>query len=843
MHETPPTDAPHRSPGPEGPGGDPPRREYGQKPPSIAPARPLSREERHLRIALFAGAALFALEAAIYVPEVFRGPAETRPFAINSVAKDVLFAALTALAAANLRRLSRLIGLVIAGHVVILTLLGLLVVLGDSGTSFPPPRWLADIAPFSEIAPEARLPVWLVSCAVATAVLIWLYRRALKVRYDLRYLCAIEHETVAAIADAIIVDPAVPPREVATAVDHYWASLDIGYKRRLRLALWLACFIPLRYRKPPLPLMERARRQEFIEQRLLLGVATRKLDPRFRMAVQSSIRFAIQMVYSAYYNDERSYAATGYERFSKRKNYPGDPPAHRPLRTIGPASVGKKWLDEDVVVVGSGAGGAVVARELVRRGRRVLIVERGRHIERSEFVEDEALMYSRLYSDGALQTSRDFTFQVLQGMCVGGTTVVNNGVSFRLPDDLLSVWNGPEFDAGLPPERLRRSFEAVESLIRVQPQTLKRPNPVKKRINDALPGEPLVPVSANIEDCYGCGYCNIGCRFGRKLSMLDGVLPETQVWADAERESRPGFLGRLEILPECRVTEILTHDDRATGVRCKLRLPDGGSQDIEISARTVVVAAGAIHSSRLLMQSGIGGSAVGAGLCANLGSHMTADFGDEGPPLRAFDGLQMSDYVRDGKPRDHVIETWFNPVMSQALVTPGWLGEHQRNMERYDRLGVLGVLVKSERNGNHVLRRRELVSGSEVAFTPSEGDLDRLLEGLREAGRMLLDAGAEHVMPLTFRYHEFRSAEELDELRLGRLVQDASDISVNTGHPQGGNAIGRQRGRGVVDERFRVHGYDNLYVCDASVFPTAIRVNPQLTVMALAHRAGSECIE
>lgn|SRR5687768_1929724 len=97
----------------------PARRRYEDAIPAIPPAPPLSRPERHLRIALLAGALLFAVEAAIYVPEVFGGPPDTRPFAINSVAKDVLFAALTALAAVNLRRLSRLIGLVILGHVVI----------------------------------------------------------------------------------------------------------------------------------------------------------------------------------------------------------------------------------------------------------------------------------------------------------------------------------------------------------------------------------------------------------------------------------------------------------------------------------------------------------------------------------------------------------------------------------------------------------------------------------------------------------------------------------------------------------------------------------------------------
>ena len=129
---------------------------------------------------------------------------------------------------------------------------------------------------------------------------------------------------------------------------------------------------------------------------------------------------------------------------------------------------------------------------------------------------------------------------------------------------------------------------------------------------------------------------------------------------------------------------------------------------------------------------------------------------------------------------------------------------------------------------------------TEISFTPSTGDLRRLLAGLRRAGKLLLkEAGADCVMPATFRYQEFTNPDQLDELDVGRFVKDASDISVNTGHPQGGNPISRDPQRGVVDETLRVHGFDNLHVCDASVFPTAITVNPQLTVMALAHYAAT----
>ena len=795
----------------------------------------MTREETHLKWFVTAAAVLFAIEAAIYVPEVFGGPPTTRPYAINSVAKDVLFCALTAVAAANLRRWSRLIAFVILGHVVIVVLLALALATGNSDFAFPPPHWLSDLIPALDPGGSARAWSWLAGATIATAALAWLYHRALKVRYDLRYLWPIEHDTLAAVADAILTEPRVPPHEIATAVDHYWAALDIGYKGRLRAALWLVCLLPLRWLRPPLPLISRDGARRVIERRFLRDIETRSGLGPLRTAAQSSIRFAMQLVYMGYYDDPRSYPDTGYERFSKRtgERPAGHQPQRRPLRTLPPPAADGSALRPEVIVIGSGAGGSVAAHVLADAGRDVLILERGRHIDPADFGEDEALQYARLYSDGALQLSRDFSFQVLQGMCVGGSTVVNNAICFDMPDRVLDHWNGPDLDAGLSPAAVRESFARVRALIGAEDQGKAPPNPIVERIG----GGGFHAVSANVHDCLGCGYCNIGCVYGRKLSMLDTVLPETQRATDRRRAREPGFRGRLEVLPDCEVTEIVTSGRHATGVRCRLR--DG--REVPIDADLVVVAAGAIHSSRILMQSGIGGDVVGRHLCANLGSHMTADWPDDLPPLRAFAGLQMSHYLDEAlTDGDHLIETWFNPLMSQALVMPGWLDEHQHNMHRYDRLGVLGVILPSTRNGDRVLRRREPLSGAEVDFTPSHHDIGRLLRGLRQAGTMMLEAGATRVMPLTFAYHEFHTPHELARLELGDLVRDAGDISVNTAHPQGGNPVSRDPARGVVDERFAVHGYENLYVCDASVFPTAVGVNPQLTVMALSHLAATQ---
>ena len=420
--------------------------------------------------------------------------------------------------------------------------------------------------------------------------------------------------------------------------------------------------------------------------------------------------------------------------------------------------------------------------------------------------------------------------------------MVNNGVCFKIPDPVLARWNNPPLDAGLVPELLDESFAAVCKLIGAEVQDPAVGNPIVTR----MPTAGFQPVTANLDGCLGCGYCNLGCAFGHKLSMLQRVLPDGQRHTDAERERNPDFRGRLEILPTCEVTAVRTRDGRATGIEAVLRLKDGGRRKLDIDADTVVLAAGAIHSSRILMASRLGGPLVGRGFSANLGSHMTALW-SHGDPVNAFQGLQMSHYL-DPERSDFVIETWFNPVMSQAMVMPGWLKHHERNMWRYTRLACLGVIVGSTRDDdpmrdkNRVLARRDLLSGSEINFTPSQRDLGVLLGGLRHAGKLLLKAGADCVMPATFAYHELRSCDELLSLKLGDLVKDDSDISVNTGHPQGGNPISCRRERGVVNERFQLYDVPNLYVCDASVFPTAITVNPQLTVMALAHYAASHHI-
>jgi choline dehydrogenase-like flavoprotein len=216
-----------------------------------------------------------------------------------------------------------------------------------------------------------------------------------------------------------------------------------------------------------------------------------------------------------------------------------------------------------------------------------------------------------------------------------------------------------------------------------------------------------------------------------------------------------------------------------------------------------------------------------------MGAPLTADF--DGEPLRSYDGLQISHYGIPQSEGGFVFETWFNPPVSQALNMPGWFEQHFANMERYDHLMAVGVLVGTASNGRII---RALTGGPGVDFRPQPKDLATLARGLKKLGGLLFDAGASRVMVNTWGAEEFTSAAELDAI--DTIAADPDHIALGTGHPQGGNAISRDPKKGVVGPDFRVHGYDDLYVCDASVFPTSLTVNPQLTVMALAHYAAQE---
>ena len=783
----------------------------------------LTAQERRLELVLRIFVVLFLAQAVVYPVLGLFGPAEF-PFVANSFAKDGLFCVLCFIAAGNVRQNGWATLLVIMGHVLIVAALLLMLAFGNHDSvanTFGAPAG-------TNLSATLQLLIWVAGASLVVLILSLLYHSAAKARYGLKYLWPHQHTTAMALADVLVIGPeeALTPEEVAAGIDDYLYSFSAHDKWKAGAAFSILSIYPLFRLRPPFAMMSPDRRLAFIERCFVADVVERRLPNWLRKFSQSILTGAQQMTIIGYYPDPRTAGSTGYVPFSKRKRYPKAIKQVGKLATLDvsrPNEVDADQITADLAIVGSGAAGSVLAYRLAEAGREVVLLEGGKYVNPRDFTEDERVQFSNLYSDGGMQMSTDARFQVLQGKCVGGSTVVNNAVCYDIPPRTLQRWNDPGgLDAGLDEQRFMKSFARLREWLPVYGQEDNKylevgGDKMAEGISElGLDGDGGV-VDANIKDCLGSGYCNIGCAYGKKLSALDNILPRAQ----------HDFPGSVRIFSECLAEWIETRGGRATAVGCSLS--DGRS--LRVAANTVVVAGGAVASSLLLQRSGLGGRLVGRNMSFNVGAPLTAEFDEE---LNSYDGLQITHGYRPTGEDQLILESWFNPVGAQALLMPGWFSDHFHNMRRYAHLSCIGVVVGSQRDGR--VRPGLFGRGMKLSYEPSKSDLKLIIKGNKLAARIHFASGARRVMPMTFGFRSYTSIEQLDEL--DEIVRDNTDIGLHTSHPQGGNAISRDPAKGVVDERFRVHGIENVYVCDASVFPSSVTVNPQLTVMALADYAA-----
>ena len=439
---------------------------------------PLTPQERRLRVLLRILALVFGLAAFGYLLPALLGPNKAffiqLPFVTNSAVKVSVFAMLSFLAAGNVRRFRPMTELVIVGHVISELAVFATLIWGNTGALVSLVNPLTGTVLTFPIATALWASVIL--DGVVIALLVWCYLAAEQARYGLSYLSPMQFRALVALAEALVYgkDEQLPPEDIARNVDKYLAAFRARMKWIFKLVLTGMQLYPLLTLQPPLTVMEPADRYRFLKRRFYTEIS---LVPKlWRFLVKGMIRIAKQMAYLGYYNDPRTFASVGYIRFSQRPDTPdklaqSPPPPRQPLRVFTASEITTDTLRGDVVIIGSGAAASVLAHTLVARGRDVLMLERGDYVERSQMTDDEVEMLSRLYADGALQLTRDFELQVLQGSCVGGSTVVNNAVSFDLPPQVLERWNDPQlYDSGLDTNQLMASFARVRQLIRVQRQ-------------------------------------------------------------------------------------------------------------------------------------------------------------------------------------------------------------------------------------------------------------------------------------------------------------------------------------------------------------------------------------
>ena len=497
--------------------------------------------------------------------------------------------------------------------------------------------------------------------------------------------------------------------------------------------------------------------------------------------------------------------------------------------------------DIDVVVVGSGAGGAIAALNLQKQGYTVLVIEAGPYLRSRAITHEEGMMTARLYKHGALQTTANNDIVVFQARNVGGGPTINNGISLRAKGDprlhpqaldVFAKW--AEVGAPIDEARFQRAYDEVEALLEIReiehrasrsngPHLLRGWDKFVAASDDpvfhaAKPGwfrkNYGPPQSAS--PCGYCGYCNTGCPYARKVAMGTRVLPQA-------------CAAGAKILAETKVEKILWgrgnagQPSRAIGVSITDR--DGLTRVIPVKVG-VVVAAGTIASSLLLARSGIDGT--GEQISLNVASPVTALMPE---PVMAgrpsWDEDQMATMV-DCK--DFMLESHFQPPMSMAALMPGWFGEMDRRMRNYSRIVETGILFAADRLGR--------ISGGKLDLRLTEDELVVVRRAMVVATKMHFADGAIEVWPALSSGRVVYPHEDFEAV-YAEEIQHSDDITLSSAHPHGGNPMHADphAENSVVDLDCRVHGTMNVLVTDASVFPSCIRVNAQLTTMAMAQYA------
>ena len=469
----------------------------------------------------------------------------------------------------------------------------------------------------------------------------------------------------------------------------------------------------------------------------------------------------------------------------------------------------------DAVVVGTGAGGAIVAKELAEGGLRVAMIEEGERFAPESFTARPSEMTSLLYRDAAqIMTVGNVSIGLPLGQAVGGTSLVNSATCFRTPPAVLQLWSRRFGLEQWTPATLDPFFRRVEREVNITkvPEELAGHNALVVRRGAQALGWSGDFVHRNVRGCVGSGVCNFGCPTSAKQHV--GITYVPRAW-EAGAVTYTG----------ARVSEILVRGDRAHGV---VAVTAGGGR-LEVSAELVVLAAGAIHTPLLLASQGLAerSGELGGNLSIHPATAVRAIFEEEVNMAR---GVPQSYYIDEFADEGIMFEGAGGPpdyTAASLAAYPAW--RTRELMLSYLHMSQFGAMV-SDRSRGRVRRRAGRV---EIHYELLPEDLATFKFALERLGELYAAAGA-HTVLFPVEGLDPLPAGELEPLR-SRILR-ARDLTLMAFHPLGTARADGDPARGVVDPDLRVHGIEGLHVADGSVVPSSLGVNPQLTIMALATR-------
>ena len=499
-----------------------------------------------------------------------------------------------------------------------------------------------------------------------------------------------------------------------------------------------------------------------------------------------------------------------------------------PSGSLGDTEPAGEGEECDVVIVGSGAGGAVAAATLAEAGLDVIVLEAGQSFNRESYPDDPLEAIASLYRDGGLTIAEGRPqIPIPVGRTVGGTTVVNSGTCFRAPQPVLDDWRsrfGIDWTGDLDP-----TFAEAERFLGVTPLD---PERMGRNGQLAMEGAASLgasggPISRNAGSCVQCSSCPFGCEIDAKRGMHVSYLPRAVA---AGARLRTGV----------EANRVLLEDGRAIGVSC-LTAADGpqtcryvtseARRPYEVRARlATIVAGGALGTPELLLRSGLGGGQVGRNLHVHPACWVGARYDEE---VRGWDGVMQSYYVDQWDPQRILLEATFTPLAFGGAWLQGTGREHQQAMLNFGHIGSIGVHLSDESQG----RIRLANDGSlRASYKLTSEDANRLTFGIARAAEIHFAAGANDVYPNIARVGVL-TPNRLADFEATRFKP--SELRLEAFHPMGTARIASEA-EGVCAPDGAVHGVGDLYIADASLFPTSVGVNPMMTVIAFANHIAGE---
>ena len=477
------------------------------------------------------------------------------------------------------------------------------------------------------------------------------------------------------------------------------------------------------------------------------------------------------------------------------------------------------------MVVGSGAGGAPIAYELSAEGHTVTLLEEGGYFPTESFRFDGLESTMRLYRDGGLTFGVGVPMVLCPvGKTVGGTTTINQGTALRMPPGVLAEWRSGYGLRDITYEELSLYYGAVEEFIYVSKAD---PEVVGINATRFLEGARKMGLEAgllprNAKDCEGYGMCSFGCPTGAKQSTNVSYIPEAVAKG-------------ADVYADCRVDKVLVEDGRATGVEGRFVKHDTGAEGPKVIVRgkVVVLSCGTIGTPLLLSRSGIGDSSgqVGKNFCLHPTTQVVPVFEDQIQPHK---GISQSAWVHEFLGQGISLETTVLPpdMLSMTIPQPG--REHAAIMSQYQNSGIYGVMVKDSSRGRIIPKPG---GGFTLMYQIGKEDLKKMTLGNIVASEIAFAAGAKRVYTMIAGHTEIGSFNDLNQLKSGK-VRAKHYFAMSGWHPMGTCRMGGDPDWSVVRHTGETWDVDNLFIADASIFPTALGVNPQLTIMSLSMRCA-----